>query len=92
MALTALAGQVEKKEIQRSLNYLKSQAVSCRTPLSLGWALFGLGAWGERPTEAKKWIIESLSRQRKYGTYGTTLLSLLVLAYSSNGGFLETIA
>ena len=65
MALTALAGQVEKKEIQRSLNYLKSQAVSCRTPLSLGWALFGLGAWGERPPEAKKWIIESLSRQRK---------------------------
>lgn len=92
MALTALAGQVEKKEIQRSLDYLKSQVVSCRTPLSLGWAIFGLGAWGQRPTEAEKWIIESISMQRKYGPYGTTLLSLLVLAYLSNGSFLETIA
>jgi hypothetical protein len=91
IALSALAGQVERGQIERSLNYLKTKAALCRTPLSLGWALFGLGAWGERPTDAKKWIIESLSRQRKYGTYGTTLLSLLVLAYSSNGGFLETI-
>lgn len=92
IALSALAGQVERGQIERSLNYLKAQAALCRTPLSLGWTLFGLGAWGERPTEAKKWIIECLSRQRKYGAYGTTLLSLLVLAYSSNGGFLETTA
>ena len=46
-------GRWKKKEIERSLNYLKTHVVSCRTPLSLGWALFGLGAWGERPTEAK---------------------------------------
>lgn len=92
MALTALAGQVEKKEIQRSLDYLKSQAVSCRTPLSLGWALFGLGAWSKRPAEARQWIIECLSRQNKFGAYGTTLLSLLLLAYKANGGFLETIS
>lgn len=92
MALTALAGQVEKKEVQRSLDYLKVQAVSCRTPLSLGWALFSLGAWSERPAEARSWIVECLSRQRKFGAYGTTLLSLLLLAYKAKGGFLETIS
>jgi hypothetical protein len=92
MALTALAGQVEKKEIKRSLDYLKSQVVSCRTPLSLGWALFGLGAWDERPTEARRWIVECLSRQNKIGGYGTTLLSLLFLAYKAKGGFTESIS
>ena len=91
IALATLAGQVEKKGVERSLNYLKTHMGSCRTPLSLGWTLLGLGGWGERPTEAKKWIIECIARQRKYGTYGTTLLSLLMLAYSSNGGLLETI-
>ena len=89
MALTALAGQVEKKEIERSLDYLKLHVVSCHTPLSLGWALFGLGAWDERPPEAKRWLVDCLSRQKKYGTYGTTLLSLLLLAYKAKRGFLE---
>jgi hypothetical protein len=92
IALATLAGHVEKKGVELSLNYLKTHVVSCRTPLSLAWAIFGLGAWGERPTEANKWLIESLSKQKIFGTYGTTLLSLLVLAYSSNGGFLEAIA
>jgi len=92
MALTALAGKVEKREIQRSLDYLKSQAISCRTPLSLGWTLFGLGSWGERPIETRRWIVEGLSRQKKFGAYGTTLLSLILLAYEAKGGFLETIS
>ena len=92
MALTALAGQVDKKEIQRSLDYLKTQVVASRTPLSLGWSIFGLSAWGHRPSQAEKWIIDCLSRQSTFGNYGTTLLSLLVLAYTSNGGFPEMIA
>jgi hypothetical protein len=92
MALAALSGQVDRKEIERSLDYLKSQVISSRTPLSLGWALFGLGAWGERPTEAKRWLFDCLSRQKKYGTYGTTLLSLILLVYGAKGGFLEEIS
>jgi hypothetical protein len=92
LALSALAGQVDKKEIERSLAYLKAQIVRCRTPLSLCWALFGLGAWGERPTEAQRWIIDCLSQQTKFGTYGRTLLSLIVLAHRAKGGFLETIS
>jgi len=92
MALTALAGKVEKREIARSLDYLKSQIRSSRTPLSLGWGLFGLGSWGDRPAEARRLIVECLSRQNKFGAYGTTLLSLLVLAYKANGGFLDAIS
>ncbi len=89
IALSALAGQVERGQIERSLNYLKTQAAICRTPLSLSWALFGLGAWGERPSEAKRWLVDCLSRQKKYGAYGTTLLSLILLAYDAKDGFLE---
>ena len=92
LALSALAGQVDKKDIQRSLDYLKTQVVSSRTPLSLGWSIFGLSAWGQRPVQANKWIMECLSKQKIFGIYGTTLLSLLVLAYSSDSGFLETIS
>jgi len=89
IALSALAGQVERGQIERSLNYLKTQAAICRTPLSLGWALFGLGAWGKRPPEAKRWLVDCLSRQKKYGAYGTTLLSLILLAYDAKDGFLK---
>jgi hypothetical protein len=92
LALSALAGRVEKKDIDRSLAYLKAQVTACRTPLSLCWALFGLGAWGERPREAQHWIFNCLSRQKKFGIYGTTLLSLIILAYEAKGGFLETIS
>jgi len=92
LAISALSGQVDKKEIERSLAYLKAQVAGCQTPLSLCWALFGLGAWGERPTEAQRWIFECLSRQKIFGPYGTTLLSLILLAYEAKGGFLETIS
>jgi hypothetical protein len=92
IALTALKGYVRKEEIDRSLHYLKSEIALCRTPLSLGWALFGLDAWGERPPEVKRWLLDCLSRQKKYGDYGTTLLSLVLLAYEAKGGFLETIS
>ena len=91
MALVALAGRIEKNKIARSLHHMKSQIVSIRSPLSLGWGLFGLGAWNERPAEAERWLVECLSRQNKFGAYGTSLLSLLLLAYKASGGFLETV-
>ncbi len=81
LALAALAGAVEEKNVRKSLDYLKSAAKQCRTPLSLAWAVLGLSAWEERPGTARQWIGESLRRQQRYGTYGTTLLSLLVLAW-----------
>jgi hypothetical protein len=90
MALAAIAGGVERKEVELSIRYLNTGRY--RTPLSLGWALLGLGAWGERPRGAQKWIVESLHRQGKYGEYGTTLLSLLILAYQSEGDVIAFLA
>ena len=85
--LTALAGRVAKESIKPSILFLQSQIGSCRAPLSPGWALFGLGAWGEFPGEGHSWIGEALNNQEKYGTYGTSLLSLLVLASICEGDF-----
>ena len=92
MALSALAGETEKSQIERSLHYLKTKVAFCRTPLSLCWSILGLGAWKLRPTEARRWVDECLSRQKKYGVYGTTMLSLMLLAHESKGGLLEVIS
>jgi hypothetical protein len=92
IALAALSGNVEEKTIEQSLSYLKNQAGRCRTPLSLGWALLGLSAWKERPRYARAWILESLKRQRKYGAYGTTLMSLLHLSHHVEGDLIEFLA
>jgi hypothetical protein len=86
VALDALAGRVSRKDVERSLGYLKSQGENLRTPFSLGWSVLGLGAWGERPNRAQEWIFESLKQQEKYGIYDTTLLSLLLVAFFAPGG------
>jgi hypothetical protein len=85
VALTALAGHVTKESVMPSIQFLKEQVNLCKTPLSLGWALFGLGAWKEFPSRSLAWIGESLKRQERYGTYRTSLLSLLALASISQG-------
>lgn len=87
VALCALSGLVTRADVQRSIDYLKSRIRQIRAPLSLGWGLLGLGAWGRRPMESRTWIQECLERQKKYGPYDTTLLSLMVLAFHSRGGF-----
>ena len=92
IALAALAGHVEKEKISDSLRYLQAQAEQARTPLSLAWALFGLGAWGEFPVAAFDWIDETLKKQAKYGPYGTSLLPILALAYLCRGDFRKCCA
>jgi len=85
IALSALGGHAELKDVERSLLYLREQVEGCRTPLSLGWALFGLGTWGEFPQQELEWIEESLRGQAKFGPYRTSLLALLCLAYLCKG-------
>jgi hypothetical protein len=85
IALAALAGHVERDKINGSLRYLQAQAEHARTPLSLAWALFGLGGWGEFPSAGFAWIDETLKKQAKYGPYGTSLLSMLALAQMCRG-------
>jgi hypothetical protein len=86
MALQALAGSVEEKDVAASLTRLESILPGLRTPFSLSWAILGLGAWGRRPVRAEKLAGESLALQARYGSYGTTDLSLLLLAHMSTEG------
>jgi hypothetical protein len=91
MALNALAGRVPEKSIKVSLEYLEFQAPSLLTPLSLGWCLMGLGAWGKRPDNAERCVLESLDLQKRYGDYSTSLLSLLILSYFASGGIIDVL-
>jgi hypothetical protein len=86
-ALTALVGLVQEKQLKRSLEYLKEKVSRLHTPRSLGWAVLGLGAWQSRPRNSDGWIMDCVKRQERYGTYDTTLLSLLFLAWMAEQGF-----
>ncbi|MEE8305952.1 MAG: hypothetical protein V3R81_01735, partial [Gammaproteobacteria bacterium] len=86
MALDALAGRVAEESVERSLAYLESQSQSLSTPLSLGWCLMGLGAWGKRPDDYRERVLNSLLLQKTYGDFATPLLCLLIVSYVSNGG------
>ena len=89
IALQALAGLVPRKQIEKSLNNLKTTVEKLYTPFALGWSLLGLSAWNERPAGAKELIRSSLERQKRYGLYSTSLLSLLVLASICENGLLK---
>lgn len=56
VALAALAGEPRADEVDRSLAYLREVAPTLRAPVSLGWAVLGLRAWGEAPREALEWL------------------------------------
>lgn len=86
LALSALAGRVDRSDVLPSLEYLDSRVGRLRAPFSLGWGLLGLGAWGTRPEKAGSWVSESFGLQRKFGPYDTTLLSLLILSLLAEGG------
>ena len=86
MALNALVGLVPEDDIKRSLEYLQESVSRLKTPRSLAWAILGLGAWQSRPRESDGRIEECVKRQGRYGTYDTTLLSLLLLAWMSKRG------
>jgi hypothetical protein len=81
LALTALTGSAEIERVQLSIDYLSQETKKLRTPLATAWAIFGLSAWLNRPDRARDLILGSLSLQEKYGSYDTTLLSQLLIAY-----------
>lgn len=86
MALNALAGKTPRETLAKSLQYLANETMRSRTPLSLGWGLLGLGAWGEYPRDSLDWVLETLKKQEQFGPFETPLLSLLVIASSTNKG------
>ena len=88
IALQALAGLVYREQIEKSLICLKTVVESFYTPFSLGWSMLGLSAWNERPANSQTLILSSLERQKRYGTYSTSLLSLLVLSSICGNGLI----
>src|SRR5262245_7508876 len=79
-ALAGLAGQVERRIVARSLNYLQGEVDRLRTPISLGWALLGLAVWDLWPSNGAALVERCLANQARYGEYDTSALCLLLLA------------
>ena len=92
LALSALAGLIDRPKVEKSIQYLKKEIQRCRTPFSLSWGILGLAAWDEKPIYSETWLQESMDLQKVYGEYGTTLLSLLYLALRCKRGLIESIA
>jgi hypothetical protein len=78
-ALAGLAGQVEQVAVARSLDYLQGEVDRLRTPVSLGWALLGLGVWDLWPSNGAALVERCLANQARYGEYDTSALCLLLL-------------
>jgi hypothetical protein len=91
IALQAFSALVPREQIENSLIYLKTTVEKLYTPFALGWSLLGLSAWNERPTNSQALILSSLDRQKRYGPYATSLLSLLVLASICENGLLNHV-
>lgn len=92
LALLALAGHAVRPEVERSLAYLGRETPRLRAPLSLACALLGLTAYGERPTAANDWLVESAAQEARRGGYDTPLLALLTLAALGDDGVARLLA
>jgi hypothetical protein len=84
-ALAGLAGLVERNKIVRSLEYLQDEVGRLRTPISLGWALLGLAAWGHWPSNGLALAERCLANQARYGDYDTSAFCLLCLGVLAGG-------
>ncbi len=92
LALSALSGLVDKQDVSRSIAKLKDTVKTLTTPFSLGWAILGLSAWGERPRDANALIDRCLKRQDRYGTYDTSLMGLMIVARKAEGGLIHAFS
>lgn len=86
LALSALAGDVAPGKVAASLETLVSGQAQLSTPQSLAWSILGLSAWQKRPPDAAQRIARCLERQQEFGPYGTSHLSLLLLALQATAG------
>jgi hypothetical protein len=92
LALSALTGFVKKQEVSRSIARLKGSVETLTTPFSMGWAILGLAAWGERPQNAGNLIDRCLNRQNRYGAYDTSLIALMLVCRKAEGGLIHAIS
>ncbi|MDA3916244.1 MAG: hypothetical protein PF690_04650 [Deltaproteobacteria bacterium] len=91
MALSALHKKIDKKFINKSLEYLQYKIRYLKTPFSLGWGLLGLGAWGLTPADKSSLIARCLEQQEVFGTYNTLQQSLLLIALASEKGLVQLV-
>lgn len=89
MALASIAGMVPKTSVDKSLNYLRSNIGEAQTPITLGWSILGLSAYGQRPENAEQLIMECFNNQKRYGIYDTAMLSFLILALVAKDGIVN---
>jgi hypothetical protein len=92
LALSALSGFVKKQEVLRSIAHLQGSVETLTTPFSLGWAILGLAAWGERPHNAGNLIDRCLKRQNQYGAYDTSLIALMLVCRKAEGGLIHAFS
>jgi hypothetical protein len=86
VALHALSHTTNTTLIEKSIDYLIKELPNLRTPISLGWALLGLGAWGMKPSHSDELVLESLHLQKKYGQFPLPSLALLLCAAQAPKG------
>lgn len=86
LALAALAGEVAPGQVAASLDFLAATLPQLSTPQSLAWSILGLSAWQRRPPDAAHLVARCLERQQDFGSYGTSHLSLLLLALHATAG------
>lgn len=91
LALTALAGKVDKITVAGSIDYLQDVVGRLKTPVSLCWSLIGLDAWGKGPENKLCLIDRCLAQQEIYGPYNCFQLSLLLIATLSETGFVGVV-
>ena len=78
--------------MSHSIAMMKESVRSLKTPLSLGWAILGLSAWGERPSDANSLIDRCLRRQDRYGDYDTCMVGLMLVALKAEGGLIHALS
>jgi hypothetical protein len=85
VALTALAGGVDRSRVVKSIQYLQGEVERLRTPIDLGWVLLGLAAWGEWPRQSNELVAQCVANQSRYGEYDTSSLGLLYVGALAGG-------
>ncbi len=86
IALQALASNTERHSIQKSIDYLLEELPRLHTPISLGWTLLGLGAWGLKPSHTDELVMASLRLQERHGPYSLPSLAILLCAAQASQG------
>ncbi len=81
LALLALAGiDARSERIDRAVGYLLKALPDVRASASLGWALVGLRAWGESPSDATGWLSEAFTKVTGRADAAPKLACLLLAA------------